>query len=268
MSGRSKTSLPPLHGRCLLLELPRELRDEIYLHVLAHQGGLVVYVSRREPRMVVRGRSKQGQPLTKSFTNPLMFASRQLAQETSTITFKANNYVAVYGVDFATPSSFTFSLFITQIGVATTSRLRKVTVNGSPGSTVAPLTWKEVSSYFDGFRSFCALHPQIKVVLRFRVVKDVNGATWLSESIALKAIIRGVDTVKYPFEPHHQWIQRVLLSLRSTVGAFQSLPTNLGFSILDAVPEDELQKGVSCPVMAKYPEAILIYANELWEEGI
>jgi hypothetical protein len=268
MPGPIQHPLPPRNDRCLLLELPRELRDLVYLHTLTHDGGIAVHIDKHKRLMVVRGRGKQGQILSAAYTNPLVLVCQQVTRETNCAICKANCDLALYSRDFATPSSFTLDLFTRQLGLAAITRLRKVAVNGSQSSAKTHLTYKEVSSYFHSFMSFCEKHPQPIIVLRFRHVGEVKGTTWLRESMALKAIIRGPDTIAAPANAHNWWIQQVFSRLGGAVSIFQRLPTNLRFSILDAVPESDIRKELGVPPTDTFAEGILRYVRELWEEGI
>ena len=271
MAGHSQTSPQPHNDRCLLFELPRELRDLIYEHALTHEGGIIADVDTSKSQIHVRSRGRQGRPSTHACANPLMLVCHQLNRETEGVIFGANSDVTLYCVSYATPSSYTFNLFASQIGVAAFARLRKVTINGSPkvdARNVAPLTWKEVSSYFNSFNPFCISNPQITVVIRFRRVANIKGTSWLSESIALKEITRGPDAILEPAERVVWRTQQVLSSLGNTLPELQRLPANLRFSILEAVPESDIRKEAWGPITAKWVEAILPYAKQLWEDGI
>lgn len=109
-------------------------------------------------------------------TNPLILVCHQLHQETKNVPLEINSEVALYGMNFATPSSYTFNLFTKQIGIAAIAQLRKVAISGAPSTTAERLSCDQVSSYLEGFRKFCALHPRTKIIIRFQRIGNVNGA--------------------------------------------------------------------------------------------
>jgi len=47
-----------------------------------------------------------------------------------------------------------------------------------------------------------------------------------------------------------------------------SLPWNLRFSILDAMPENDIRKNKGRPYTSDEVEAIIPFSRVLWEEGI
>jgi hypothetical protein len=251
---------------CILFELPRELRDLVYRHALKHEGGLTIRITKHEPRMHVRARGTERLAITK--TNPLLLVCRQTYHETKDLLSPSNSEVALYGMDYLTPSSYAFSRFTGQIGFAAVAQLQKVTVNGRPNRIPGQLSYKEVSSYFEGFTSFCASHPQTIVVIRFQCVGDVDGKTWLSECIALKELIRGSDTVKKYAALGSRRTGELRARLGSSLPVFRNLPSNLRFSILDAMPEYEMSRDSLGPLTSMWIKAILPYARELWEEGM
>jgi hypothetical protein len=135
---------------------------------------------------------------------------------------------------------------------------------------VERLTYKDISSYFDGFKFFCTSHPRTTVVLRFRRVEDITDINWLSATITLKAIIRGAGTIKELAGTNERQIEqaRIDLQLAGVLVNFRSLPSNLRYSMLNGVPEADMRKEMYHPAMANFVEEMLLYARELWEEGI
>lgn len=250
----------------ILFKLPRELRDLVYQHALKHEGGLTIRISKEEPRMHVRARGKERLAITK--TNPLLLVCRQTYHETKDLIIISNSQVALYSMDYLTPSSYAFSRFTGQIGFAAVAQLRRVTVNGRPSRIPGQLSYKEVSSYFEGFRSFCASHSQTTVIIRFPYAGDVDGKTWFSECTALKELIRGSETVKKHAALGSRRTGELRARLGSSLPVFRSLPSNLRFSILDAMPEYEMSQDSLGPLTGIWVKAILPYARELWEEGM
>ena len=83
-------------------------------------------------------------------------------------------------------------------------------------------------------------------------------------------IIRGANAIKKPIQTNEPRIEetRINLQLVGASAAFRSLPSNLRFSMLDGVPERHMQKEARDPGMEWLVEAVMLYARELWEEGI
>lgn len=211
----------------------------------------------------VNGPRPNGWPLT-----PLKLVCRQIKQETKGIVFRANNHVILYGMSFKTPSSHSLNIYVNQIGVAALSQLRKVVVNGAADAVVTPLSWKEVGGYLQSFKPFCHSHPRITVILRFRCVETVNGMTWLSDSVALKEMIRGSQAISKPAVGKYWRSPEAYCDIGRAVSNYQSVPVNLKFSLLDAVPESEVQGHAMAYGSAVYVEEVLLNARELWNEGL
>ena len=89
-------SLPPADGRCLLFTLPRELRDEIYRHVLTFNGLQMIYYDRRDSSgYIMTMRFDVVQVDGNKFTNhakvnPLKLVSKALYYEARGLEFYYN----------------------------------------------------------------------------------------------------------------------------------------------------------------------------------
>jgi hypothetical protein len=175
-----------------------------------------------------------------------------------------------------TPSSYAFNLFIAFLSDKVATRLRILSVSGALDAR-DPLTWKNVSSYFTGFKAFCNSHPQTSVVLRFHDVEEVTCITWLFNSIKLERLTRGAYSVAKELEAWFAQYEVKTLSSDEknaffqvyTMSAFKGLPTNLRFSLLHAVPETNVKEIMESSGMAPSDmEANLQHFRELWVNGI
>lgn len=260
--GGNQQSLSP---RCGLLELPAELRCSIYKYTVIHKRGLTVRFDESKPRIPVYARGEEQQATTD--THPLMLVCRQLHNETKDLIFEANSEINLYGMKFRTPSSYVLSAFTRRLKFVAVSNLRKIAVSGGLGTTER-LKYTQITSYFDSFKPFCAAHPHIRVILRFGFVEDINEATWPSECISLKALVRGECSIRNPAQLSPADVDHVRIKLSYSFHNFRSLPDNLRFSIMDEALVRGLRKTVRPLVKEDWFEGVAADIKEIWEEGI
>jgi hypothetical protein len=252
--------------RCFLLELPREIRDMIYQHALTHDAGLKVSIDTRKSRMLVYGRIPYAYVATLVCANPLTLVCHQLNHETIGAIFTANSSVALHCLNYTVPHSPTLNTFAKQVGTVVTARLQKITVSGSPIVTTAPLTWPEVQSRLIEFTSFCVAHPKMAVVVRFGLVENVQGTTWLGSCLALSSLIRGPQSIPDAVDHNDYGFQLAFYRVQGRVDGLKHLPANLRFSMLDEVPMGEMMFRMVTGL--DWVKDVIPFALELWEDGI
>jgi hypothetical protein len=82
-------STPPVEGRCVLPELPRELRDMIWKFALTAEHGMVAHRS-GEDQFIFSHSRDSGEDGPIEF-NQLRYTNKQLRQESKGLVFKLND---------------------------------------------------------------------------------------------------------------------------------------------------------------------------------
>ncbi|KAF1848573.1 uncharacterized protein K460DRAFT_353539 [Cucurbitaria berberidis CBS 394.84] len=192
-------------GHFPLLALPRELRDIIYHYALSYDRGLAVEISCNrafEPRTHMRILGQHDDCLTQTRADILKLVCAQLRDDTRGLIFKLNSEVDLHGMSYATPSSYSFRLFISQLpSEKFYVHLKRVTIHGYPGvisTALMPMTFKELAGYAAGFKTFCEQYQKTLVVLQFRNIVQVDSNTWYFWAGALQEVLRGASPLITP----------------------------------------------------------------------
>lgn len=262
----------------MLLGLPRELRDIIYQYSLSYDGGLAVEITWNTTKSHVRHmriHGRQNQNLEQTPANVLKLVCKQTREETRNLIFKANDNIALFGMRFATPSSFGFQLFVGQLSSKTIcNHLKRISVHGFPGveTTVqSPVAFKELAAYTSGFRTFCEQYPKTRVILQFRNVVNVDSDHWYYWAGALEYVLRGSSPLVFPISKPHFAAQ--IMQLEFAFKTTPKLPNNLRFSILDVYPESGVENELEYyrdmfALPALYIETLAFVTRRLFDDGI
>lgn len=271
MSAAIQAPSQPESGRCLFFRIPRELRIEIYQHVLRYEHGLTIEYDPDGEHVALR-LGNDASVTRDILPNPLTLVCRQLYNETHGILLEANSEIALHSTRFSTPSSYVFADFTKQISTTVLRRLRKITICGARNAEAETLSWGNMSSYFESFKPFCIANPDIRVILRFGMVGDVSKRGWLMTCLSVSEVIQNLRLrrLNSALPPPAIWMNALVDRIgRQTACVLRNLPQNLRYSVLAEFPEHEVAQQINeSTTFLKLEHGDMELARWMWEEGI
>ncbi|CBY02319.1 predicted protein [Plenodomus lingam JN3] len=279
-----------------LLNLPREVRDEILKYVLAPETGVQVVIEAKpntQPIMdiIIKPRTLPLRPpygsgdfeqtpfrrKTKWAANFLKPLCRQLYNESRDAIFEANETIDLVCLCQFRPSVHELKVLFGQMSGPARRNLRRVIVIGNNWQYIEGETkCADFPKYVENFRGVCEEYPHVNITIQAPCMWSL-ACKWLDIAIGLHCAIRGPSALSHLLwqSPDPLTIDRLdtfaLLFGDGTV----KVPGNMRFEFaLDDYPQDyveaELEKYEEMGLVPS-PEAMLELkqaARRLYDEGI
>ena len=187
IKGNKSDPSPPRNDRCLLLELPRELRDLIYDFALTENGGLIKDENFDPNSGDATGRFRAAGDEAKRDANQLKFVCRQLRAETKGLGLRLN--VLTFRFNAQQSSYRVLMHFLTyECSESHLRRVKEVVLITSKDRTPLDETFGSPA-----FHAYCQKHPSTKVTIRLGWFgTSVEPVIWCAIGSAIHYLLNGV----------------------------------------------------------------------------
>lgn len=178
----------------MLLNIPPELRNKIYSHLLAHDLPILIHTSILHPRLRTRCT-----PGSASGHNPLALVCRQTYGEIVGLIFSHNTLEFHANASAYTTALQTCTDFLETRTKTLRSCLRRITIVESR-FTLSAISQILTGRMYGDVYAFCVAHPRVKVILRLEGRPPVDTAQFMWQLVALEAMraaLRDEDLVDF-----------------------------------------------------------------------